>query len=594
MNNVITIASDERITDIYNHFKVIAGPGAGKTHWLVEHIQNVLQNATTIHKTSRIACITYTTIGAEEIRHRLEGHQDKVEVSTIHSFLYANVIKPYLYLLNDDENGISIDVKAMDGHFDNIVSKWALRKWHEKANNWYIQDDIKVKQYLKGLQWQLDGSEIVLRPRPEDTRGLRIRYSDLPLYKQVFWEQGMIHHEDVLYFAHTILNKYPIILSHLSAKYPFLFLDEFQDTNPIQVEIVKWFANAGSKVGVIGDPVQSIFGFQGASREAFVNFELPNQSTYVIENNRRSGSRIVELLNFLRDTDDVTQTTLRHNSIHEVYYLEEVGNPTQIVECFHELRRHLGMDSDYCILTRYNESIRLLRNSNSDDVWKVFEEADSSEREPFIRAILTGYKLAMDNRQELAIKEIIRALRSNKDGVLRNPFKENQLVNLMIKRSLAVDLLEYMVGELNETADNSLANFYESLRQFFEVRNYGLKKITNGKIKQFADDTTLTVLLDNLTLSEEKSSDVRTIHKAKGAEFQSVLLYLKDLDEVKKLVKPDINSKSDDTRLLYVALSRAKDLLCIACPPLNTQLRDKLRSMNLIQYTIDKAPVGTV
>ncbi|EJY55203.1 UvrD/REP helicase [Alicyclobacillus hesperidum URH17-3-68] len=376
-------------------------------------------------------------------------------------------------------------------------------------------------------------------------------------------------------------------------KYPFLFLDEFQDTNTIQVEIVKWFANAGSIVGVIGDPAQSIYSFQGASREAFVNFTLPNQSTYVIENNRRSGTRIVELLNFLRDADDVTQSTIRHNSVHEVYFLEEDGNPTQIVQCFHELRRHLGMDSDYCILARKNETVKLLRNSNSVDVWRVFEEADSSEREPFIRGILTGYKLAMDNRQELAIKEIVRALRSNRDRMLRNPFKENQLISSLIKRSLAVDLLEYMVGELNNLEDIVFTDFYESLRQFFEVRNYGLKKITSGKIKQFSDETTLTVLLDNLTLPEEKSSNVRTIHKAKGAEFQSVLLYLTDLDDVKKLVKPDIDSKNDDTRLLYVALSRAKDLLCIACPPLDTQLRNKLRSMNLIQYTTDKAPVGT-
>lgn len=584
MNNVITIASDERITDIYHHFKVFAGPGAGKTHWLVEHIKNILQNATTIHKTSKIACITYTTIGAEEIRHRLEGQQDKVEVSTIHSFLYANVVKPYLYLLNDGEDGISIDIKAMDGHFDNVASKWALRKWHKKANNWFIEDNTKVKKYLEGLQWEFDGHDIFLRPRPEHRQGLRIRHADLPLYKQVFWEQGIIHHEDVLYFAYIILRKYPIILSHLSAKYPFLFLDEFQDTNPIQVEIVKWFGNARSVIGVIGDPAQSIYGFQGASRKAFVNFELPNQTAYMIEDNRRSGTRIVELLNLLREADDVTQTPLRHNSAHEVYYLEQDGNIEQIIASFHELRRHLGMDSDYCILARKNETVKLLRNSNSADVWKFFEEADSSEREPFIHGILTGYKLAMDNREELAIKEIIRALRSNRNGMLRNPFKENQIINSLIKRSLAVDLLGYLVKELGDMADDVLTNFYESLRQFLELRNYGLKKITNGKIKQFADDTTLIALLDDLILPEEKTAEVRTIHKAKGAEFQSVLLYLADSNELKKLVKPDINSKNDDTRRLYVALSRAKDLLCIVCPPLNTQLRNKLRSMNLTPY----------
>lgn len=56
-------------------------------------------------------------------------------------------------------------------------------------------------------------------------------------------------------------------------------------------------------------------------------------------------------------------------------------------------------------------------------------------------------------------------------------------------------------------------------------------------------------------------------------EFQSVLLYLSDIDEVNQLTNPDIDSNEDDTRILYVALSRAKDFLYIACPPLNKEAK---------------------
>jgi len=82
------ITSDSALIDIEHHFRVSAGPGAGKTHWLVEHIRNVLHRSNRLGKTRKIACITYTNIAVETILSRLGTSVDRVEVSTIHSFLY--------------------------------------------------------------------------------------------------------------------------------------------------------------------------------------------------------------------------------------------------------------------------------------------------------------------------------------------------------------------------------------------------------------------------------------------------------------------------------------------------------------------------
>ena len=86
--SVECITSDYILEDMDTHFKITAGPGAGKTYWLVEHIKNVLKNSTRLLSTSKIACITYTNVAVEEIQQRLEITGNKVEVSTIHSFLY--------------------------------------------------------------------------------------------------------------------------------------------------------------------------------------------------------------------------------------------------------------------------------------------------------------------------------------------------------------------------------------------------------------------------------------------------------------------------------------------------------------------------
>lgn len=592
MNNVTTISSDEKIPDIYNHFKVIAGPGAGKTHWLVEHIRNVLQNAVTLTKTSKIACITYTTVGAEEIQRRLGAHQDKVEVSTIHSFLYANVVKPYVCHLKDSEGRMQVNVEALDGHYENVATDGKIFKWQERArNNRYINDKTKIRNCLEQLDWRLVNGSLVLRPRNDYSKKIgkySIRDTDLYIYKQLFWEEGVIHHEDVLYFSYRLLRDYPIILDHLSAKYPFVFVDEFQDTNPIQTEIIKWMGNTHSVIGVIGDPAQSIYGFNGASREDFVSFFLPNQRTYVIEINRRSGAKIVELLNLVRNGDPLAQKAVREDSAYNVFYIENTGKPNETIQAFHELRKRLGLNRDYCIVTRQNDSVRLLRNSDAVNVWTTFHEANSADREQFVKSILTAYKLATENRNEVAIREAVRALRTNRDGILKDPFQSGQHISPIMKRSLAVDLIENMVGTMNSALDGSLFHFYEYLLEFFEVRGYRMTKISRGKLKQFSEVTTVRELVDSLVLPEEKTTEIRTIHKTKGMEFESVLVYLTEASDVERITNPNIDSEDEETRVLYVALSRAKDLLCIACPQLEPKLRNKLKSMNLIQYTVDK------
>jgi len=94
---MINISADDKISDLETHYIVSAGPGAGKTRWLINHIKNVLNNSARLSNNRKIACITYTNVAAETILERLGYNGDRVEVSTFHSFLYKNVIKPFLF-----------------------------------------------------------------------------------------------------------------------------------------------------------------------------------------------------------------------------------------------------------------------------------------------------------------------------------------------------------------------------------------------------------------------------------------------------------------------------------------------------------------
>ena len=90
------ITSKEKIS-IDMDFKVEAGPGAGKTEFLVNHIKNIIENSERLSNSRKVACITYTNIAVETILKRVGSTlSNMLEVATIHSFLYKNVINKIL------------------------------------------------------------------------------------------------------------------------------------------------------------------------------------------------------------------------------------------------------------------------------------------------------------------------------------------------------------------------------------------------------------------------------------------------------------------------------------------------------------------
>jgi DNA helicase II / ATP-dependent DNA helicase PcrA len=287
------ISSEYILDDFDHHFKVIAGPGAGKTYWLTNHIKNVVRKSDKLNSVSKIACITYTNVAAEQILSNIGESNESVEISTIHSFLYNNIVKPYAFLLHDKFKNQLINVEKLDGHEEHIPSFGKIKSWIEKCEPrykylLYKENGRKLTADLRNLMWSVNSfGECSLSVSEKSTLPKELRKSILE-YKKLFWNEGQIHHEDVLYFSYQILHENSTLSTFLSAKFPYIFLDEFQDTNPIQTLIVKLLADSGSIIGVIGDPAQSIYLFQGAKREDFLNFDFKDINYYKIENNRRS------------------------------------------------------------------------------------------------------------------------------------------------------------------------------------------------------------------------------------------------------------------------------------------------------------------
>lgn len=236
---MIEITSSTVIPNFDTHIKVSAGPGAGKTTWLVNHINNVLSKSGRLAVSRKIACITYTNVAVDTLVRRLKEGVSQVEVTTIHSFLYRHVLKPYVSFVSKE---YEIDVSRIKGHDDKVLSGYQfLKDWKARTGQARIRDDNAVSLAFKTLRWKFDsaGDLVINTPYPIKADGYNIKGGSYFEYKKMCWAKGVIHHDDVLFLSFKLLEKFPFIVEVLRAKFPYFFIDEFQDINPIQLKILQ-------------------------------------------------------------------------------------------------------------------------------------------------------------------------------------------------------------------------------------------------------------------------------------------------------------------------------------------------------------------
>jgi DNA helicase-2/ATP-dependent DNA helicase PcrA len=138
---------------------------------------------------------------------------------------------------------------------------------HVFSNGYFQKTQLPVgygvsEKEMKKLSWEIYNNEcvLVLKNRQKEDKILDY-HNHLLKYKSFFWEKGILHYDDILAFAWEIIKTDANVLRILRAKFPYFFVDEFQDTNPIQTAILKKIAESETIVGVIGDSAQSIYSF---------------------------------------------------------------------------------------------------------------------------------------------------------------------------------------------------------------------------------------------------------------------------------------------------------------------------------------------
>jgi DNA helicase-2/ATP-dependent DNA helicase PcrA len=580
-SNWIALASDDPLETTERPFRVFAGPGAGKTHWLVGHIRHVAAVSPRLIGGARIACISYTNVAVEEIRSRLGDAASLAEVSTIHSFLYRFVVRPYLHLVRDGAGVSLVRHDLVDGHDEHRPRRGTVMRWLQSFG--VNQVPYGAMQYLRTVHWRKDtgGGWQLTANRSDVMRAEVVRklQANLPSYKRFYWEEGSIDHDDVLYFADRILSERPELQDFIAARFPYVFVDEFQDTNPVQTAVVRWLSEAGSTVGVIGDREQSIYGFQGATPQDFEGFSLPGLDDYIIEGNRRSTRSILRFLNTAR-RDGMAQKPVRDEDGEPVIVL--VGDAAMSYRAASE-----WLQGERLVALAFrHDHVNQLRDPEAlenDRVWEAFYDADPVRAE-FLERVIRATEMGGRRMFGPAVKEILAAFRL-RDRRVRDPLRLTSPLTDSDRRGIAASVLEWAVEVSPAQTAAPLREYYDRLSEALNriYPGLGLAKVVGGKFGDFAAAHTHGQLARNVRLPEE-TRDARTIHQAKGAEFDNVLLRLQSELQLLRLcglTSADSEGLQAEGRTYYVGASRARNRLVLSVPSLSKGSRKRLEEMSI-------------
>lgn len=571
---------------------LLAVPGSGKTTVLVTRIGYMIF-CLGIEPES-ILTVTYTVAATNDMRNRFamifgEELSKRLEFRTING-ICSKIINYY---------GNCIGRKAFELITDEGYKAKILSVIYKKTFDTYpsendLQNIITLITYIKNMM--LSNEEIEKLGKKEN----------LPLgeiykvYCSELRRQSLMDYDDQMVYAYTMLKTTPQVLEYFQNMYQYICVDEAQDTSKIQHKIIEILAMKNKKLFMVGDEDQSIYGFRAAYPEALLSFEknYPQGHILLMEENFRSDGAIVSAADrFIKDNK------LRHKK--NMIASRECERDIRLIEVKTRKAQYSYLakvaencNVDTAVLYRDNESIipvvDLLERNGID--YKI-KNADLT---------FFNHKIVMD------IKNIIRFAQNPADTkiFMQIYFKISTYLSKMgaieacrISDEKGISVIDSALryGKIPKGTEKSLRAIKTHLESLLQesaykavyriVRFMGYSDyLERAKIK----DSKISILLalasnektpdDFLNRLEELSMIIKnkrnnyncrltlsTIHSSKGLEYDTVyIMDVKDgvfpekvITNRNKADDEEIKTYEEERRLYYVAVTRAKNQLCI-------------------------------
>ena len=594
---------------------VIAGAGSGKTRVLTYKIAYLLSQGM---KPWSIMALTFTNKAAREMKERigkLVGNDlaQHLYMGTFHS-IFSRILRAEAEHIGFNNNFTIYDESDSRSLIKAIVKEMGLDDKKYKPAAVHAKISMAKNNLMSAAAYDSDAAIFEQNKRAQMPEVGKIFVAYVQRCKQA----NAMDFDDLLTLTYQLFREHEDIRHKYAARFDYVLVDEYQDTNHVQMSIVMQLCQEKQRVCAVGDDSQSIYSFRGANIDNILNYQRQFQGTrlFKLEQNYRSTQTIVEAANSLikHNRNQIPKDVFSENAKGEkIQYKPAYSDKEEaaiVAKDVKRIRREDGCQySDFAILYRTNAQSRSFEEEfrKQGIPYRIYGGLSFYQRKE-IKDIIAYFRLVANPDDEEAIKRIINypargigattvlkiadcahqnqvsfwevigapeqyGLAVNK-GAMNKLETFRLLISSFIERAQTTDVYELGDAIIKESgisqdimsgkdADDlarqeNLEEFLSGMSAFVEERREE-GRFDELFLQDYLQDVALLTDADSDGDKDEPRVSLMTVHAAKGLEFPTVFVVgLEENIFPSPLSAASLRELEEERRLLYVAITRAE------------------------------------
>ena len=594
---------------------VIAGAGSGKTRVLTYKIAYLLSKGM---KPWSIMALTFTNKAAREMKERIgrlvgDDLAQHLYMGTFHS-IFSRILRAEAEHIGFNNNFTIYDETDSRSLIKAIVKEMGLDDKSYKPAAVHARISMAKNNLVSAESYASDAAIFEQNKRAQMPELGKIFVA----YVQRCRQANAMDFDDLLVLTHRLFREHEEIRQKYAARFDYILVDEYQDTNHVQMSIVMQLCKEKLRVCAVGDDSQSIYSFRGANIDNILNYQKQLKGTrlFKLEQNYRSTQTIVKAANSLIkfNRNQIKKDVYSENAVGEkLQYKPAYSDKEEAVIVAKDIKRIKRQDNceyhDFAILYRTNAQSRSFEEEfrKQGIPYRIYGGLSFYQRKE-IKDIIAYFRLVANPDDEEAIKRIINypargigattvmkiadcahqnqvsfwevigepahyGLNVNK-GTLAKLDNFRLLISSFIERSHTTDVYELGDAIIKESgisqdimsgrdADDlarqeNLEEFLSGMSAFVEERREE-GRMDEAFLTDYLQDVALLTDADSEGAKDEPRVSLMTVHAAKGLEFATVFIVgLEENIFPSPLAAMSVRELEEERRLLYVAITRAE------------------------------------
>ena len=594
---------------------VIAGAGSGKTRVLTYKIAYLLSKGM---KPWSIMALTFTNKAAREMKERIgrlvgDDLAQHLYMGTFHS-IFSRILRAEAEHIGFNNNFTIYDETDSRSLIKAIVKEMGLDDKSYKPAAVHARISMAKNNLVSAESYASDAAIFEQNKRAQMPELGKIFVA----YVQRCRQANAMDFDDLLVLTHRLFGEHEEIRQKYAARFDYILVDEYQDTNHVQMSIVMQLCKEKLRVCAVGDDSQSIYSFRGANIDNILNYQKQLKGTrlFKLEQNYRSTQTIVKAANSLIkfNRNQIKKDVYSENAVGEkLQYKPAYSDKEEAVIVAKDIKRIKRQDNceyhDFAILYRTNAQSRSFEEEfrKQGIPYRIYGGLSFYQRKE-IKDIIAYFRLVANPDDEEAIKRIINypargigattvmkiadcahqnqvsfwevigepahyGLNVNK-GTLAKLDNFRLLISSFIERSHTTDVYELGDAIIKESgisqdimsgrdADDlarqeNLEEFLSGMSAFVEERREE-GRMDEAFLTDYLQDVALLTDADSEGAKDEPRVSLMTVHAAKGLEFATVFIVgLEENIFPSPLAAMSVRELEEERRLLYVAITRAE------------------------------------